>query len=162
MTILGISVGTNRTGVCVIKDGVLLDRNVHNFQVVWSDNKLRIIINRYKRYLRKRKVEAIVVKIPPIRKHTKAVSTLIGRIEALAIEHNCSFNLFTKKDISNLLNLHSTSSLFEYARLVYPELTSYYQKVADGDQRYYKKMFEAILAARIYYERTDKSCLFPS
>jgi hypothetical protein len=153
MTILGISVGTSRTGVCVLRDGVLVDRQIHNYQAVWSDNKLRIIINSYKRYVRKRQVQAIVVKVPPPKKHSKAVTQILKRLEALAKEHGCSFDLITKSDIQHALGLHSTTALNECARLFYPELVFVYEKGSANDHSYYKKLFEAVLAAHIYQER---------
>lgn len=153
MTILGISIGTTRTGVCVMRDGVLLDRQMHNYYTVWSETKLRIILNRYKHYILKRKVQAIIVKIPPPRKHTKAITLLLKRVEALAKEHHCSFDLITKKEIAHALNLHSSTALNEYARLLYPELIFCYEKGADNDHKYYKKVFEAVLSAHIFEKR---------
>jgi RNase H-fold protein (predicted Holliday junction resolvase) len=154
MTILGISMGTTRTGVCVLRDGVLIDRQVHNYHTVWSDNKLRIIINRYRQYIRKRHIQAIIVKIPPPRKHTKAITQILKRLEALAKEHGCSFDLITKREIKEVLGLHSTTALNECARLLYPELMFVYEKGEINDHSYYKKLFEAVLAAHIFQERT--------
>ncbi len=153
MTILGISIGTTRTGVCVMRDGVLIDRQTHNFPTVWSDNKLRIIINQYKRYIRKRQVKAIIVKVPPPRKQTKATKLILKRLEALAKEHSCHFDLITKNEMQHQLHLHSTKALTECARLLYPELNAIYQKGEMNDHRYYKKLFEAVLAAHIFWER---------
>jgi len=153
MTILGISIGTTRTGVCILRNGVLLDRQIHSYHDVWSDNKLRIIINRYKRYVRKWQVKAIIVKVPPPRKHTKATKLILKRIEALAKDHNCRFDLITQDEMRSQLHLHSTGALIECARLLYPELNVIYQKGEVNDHRYYKKLFEAVLAAHIFWER---------
>jgi len=153
MTILGISIGTTRTGISVLRDGILLDRQIHSYDEPWSDNKLRIIINRYKRYVRKRNVQAIIVKVPPTKKHTKAIKQIIKRLEILAKQQKCSFDLITKNEIQHQLHLHSTIALTECARLFYPELNGIYQKGELNEHRYYKKLFEAVLAAHIYWER---------
>lgn len=153
MTILGISIGSTRTGVCVLRDGILIDRQIHSYHTVWPDNKLRIIINRYKRYIRKWQVKAIIVKVPPPRKHTKATKLILKRIEALAKEHSCSFDLITKLEIKEVLGLHSTTALNECARLLYPGLNFVYEKGELNDHSYYKKLFEAVLAAHSYQER---------
>jgi len=153
MTILGISIGTTRTGVCILRNGVLLDRQIHSYHDVWSDNKLRIIINRYKRYVRKWHVQAIIVKVPPPRKHTKAIAQILKRLETLAKEHGCSFDLITKREIKETLGLHSSTALNECARLLYPGLNFVYEKGEANDHSYYKKLFEAVLAAHVFWER---------
>jgi RNase H-fold protein (predicted Holliday junction resolvase) len=153
MTILGISVGTTRTGVCVLKNGILLDRHIHNYQATWSDNKLRIVTERYKRYILKRNVTAIIVKIPPLKKHTKAITKIIKRVEALAKEYSCEFDLVTKTEIKHITAMRSTNELIEYARRLYPELIAMYEKGKANDHSYYQKLYEAILAAHIYQER---------
>ncbi len=153
MTIFGISVGTTRTGICVLIDGVLIDRNVHNFTDLWSEKKLHLILRCYKRYIVKRKVEAIIVKIPPLKRHTEPIKQLLQGIEALAKEHHCEFDLTTKKEIKNITTLRNTNSLIEYARLLYPELLPVFLKGVNDDHSYFKRMYEAILSANIYQER---------
>lgn len=153
MTIFGISIGTKRTGICVLIDGVLIDRNIHTFPDIWSEKKLHFILKCYKRYIIKRKVDAIIVKIPPPKKHTGPINQLMKGIEALAKEHNCEFDLTTKKEIKNITNLRNTNSLIEYTRLLYPELLPVFLKGVNDDHNYFKKMYEAILSANIYQER---------
>lgn len=120
MTILGISVGTSRTGVCILKDGLLLDREVRNYLSAWSEAKLRIIVNRYRQYIRKPGVTAIMVKIPPLRKHTKPIARLLKSIEKLARENDCLFDLITKKELKHRTGTRSTDELIDYARRLYP------------------------------------------
>lgn len=152
MTILGISIGTSRTGVCVLKDDELLDRQVHNFDAVWSDAKMRIIINRYRQYIRKHSVTAIMVKIPPLRKHTKAISRLLRQIEMLAQEYDCLFDMITKSELKHVTGMRSTLDLIEYTRRLYPQLSSLYEKGAPTEHMYYKKLFEAVLSAHLFKE----------
>ena len=135
-----------------MRDGVLHERHIHTYPLVWSETKLHIILNRYKRYIKNRYVEAIIVKIPPTQKHTDAISLLIKRLERLAKANHCSFKLITKKEMRQALNLHSTKALNECARMLYPELSVYYEKGIYSDHKYYKKIFEAVLAAHIYFE----------
>jgi len=153
MTILGISIGTTRTGVCVLKDGQLLDRHIHNYKTAWSDAKLRKIVNSYRRYILKRNVTAIIVKIPPLNKHTPAVGRILNRIEALAKEYSCEFDLVTKSEIKHSTSIRSTNELVKYARLLYPELAAMFEKGKANDHNYYKKIYEAVLAAHVFQER---------
>jgi RNase H-fold protein (predicted Holliday junction resolvase) len=150
MTILGISVGTSRTGVCILKDGVLLDREVHSYLRAWSDAKLRIIVNRYRQYVKKHGVTAIMVKIPPLRKHTKPITRLLKSIESLAREHDCLLDLITKKELKHRTGAHSTGELIDYARRLYPELSPLFEKGVPTEYMYYKKLFEAVLAAHVF------------
>jgi len=149
MTILGISVGTTRTAVCVLQDGVLLDREIHNYTAPWSEWKMRIIVNRYKRYVVKRKVSAIVVKIPPLESHSKAVKLLIQRIEKLAKDHGCEFDLITKRELKHRTGAISTDDLIRYALLLHPELATF-GKNTHTDHLYSKKLFEAVMSAHTY------------
>jgi RNase H-fold protein (predicted Holliday junction resolvase) len=149
MTILGISIGTIRTGICVLKDGTLLDRHIHNYDDVWSTDKLRIIMNRYRGYITKHNVTAIMVKIPPVDKHTKPITRMLKKIERLAKRHDCLFDLITKGELKSFTGTRSTSELIECTRRLYPELSPLFEK---GKQSYYKKLFEAVLSAHIFKE----------
>ena len=153
MTILGISIGTTRTGVAVLKDDVLLDRQIHRNERVWSDNKLRMILNLYKQYVVKRSVQAIVVKIPPPKKLTPPLKRLLRRIEALAKKHGCDFDLTTKNELKHVTGVRSTIELVKYTTLLYPELAPVFDKGVDNNHMYHRKLFEAVLSAYIYSGR---------
>jgi len=152
MTILGISIGTTRTGVCILNDDVLLDRHIHNYRSAWSDHKLRVIINRYKQYILKNNVSAIIIKIPPLKKHTKPITQILKRLEALAKEYYIDFDFITKSEIKHVINVRSTTELIKYTTLLYPELEAVYDNGTQKDS-YYKKLYEAVLCAHIFKER---------
>jgi len=150
MTVLGISVGTSRTAVCVLQDGKLLDRHIHNYPTTWSDTKLRIILNRYRQYLKQYSVSAIMVKIPPKSRRSNALLRLIRRIDALAKEYHCDFDLVTKDELKQAYTLSSTEALITFTKLLYPaELSALYEK---GNHEYNKKLYEAVLSAHTYQE----------
>ncbi|OCX52032.1 hypothetical protein BEL04_11020 [Mucilaginibacter sp. PPCGB 2223] len=92
--------------------------------------RARRIINRYKRYVRKRNVQAIIVKVSPVRRHTRAIKLILKRIEALAKKHNCMFDLITKREMRHKLHLHvhSADMLAECARVFYPDLGALYHR----------------------------------
>ena len=153
MTILGISIGTTRTGVCVIKDDVLLDRHIHSYLQPWSNTKLRIITNRYKQHIVEHNVSAIIVKIPPLKKHTKPITLIIKRLEKLAKKYNCEFDLITKREMKDRTGIHSTDELIRYAELCHPELEAMFEKSVATDHLYFKKLYEAIVVAHIFQKR---------
>lgn len=153
MTILGISVGTTNTGVCILRDDTLLDRQMHSYHTPWSDNKMRIIINRYRQYIIKHKVMAIIVKEPLLKRQNKPIALLLKRIKELANEHGCTFSSITKREIKTALEIHKSKDIAEHARLFYPGLSRLYEKGSRNDHGYYMKLYEAVLSAHIYKER---------
>jgi RNase H-fold protein (predicted Holliday junction resolvase) len=153
MTILGISISTSRIGVCILKDEELLDRQVHNYPTLWSDNKLHTIINRLRHYLQKYPVDAIVVKVPPSNRHTKPLLRLIKKVERLSAEHKCELDYMTKVEIKGCYNLHSTEEIIDFTRRLYPELQALYRKGEKKNHSFYKKLYEAVISAHIYNDR---------
>jgi len=153
MTILGISVGTTRTGVCVLKDGVLQDRRVHDYKTMWSDGKLHAILKDYRHYILKHNVTAIILKIPPLNNHTPAVRRLLRRLEALAREYSIMFDLITKTELKSFTGARSTDELIDYTRRLYPELNVLYDKGISNHHNYNKKLFEAVLSAHVFQEK---------
>jgi RNase H-fold protein (predicted Holliday junction resolvase) len=153
MTILGISIGTSRTGVCLLKDGVLLDRHIHHYHAVWSDAKLRLIMNRYRQYVKKYNVTAIMIKIPSLHKHTNAITSILKQVERLAKEHGCLFDLITKSELKHVTGMRSTNELIDYTKRLYPELSSLFEKGSENEHLHYRKLFEAVLSAHIFKER---------
>jgi len=153
MTILGISVGTTRTGMCILKDGVLVDRRIHDYRRTWSDSKLRVIIRDYRHYILKYNVGAIIVKISPLKKHTPALRQVLKRLEGLAAEYNILFDLITKTERKSITGTRSTSELIDYTRRLYPELNILFDKGASNEHSYNKKLFEAVLSAHVFQEK---------
>jgi RNase H-fold protein (predicted Holliday junction resolvase) len=153
MIILGINIGTIRTGVCILDDGAIQEKYVHNYETVWSDYKLRSIIRRYKHYVQKYRVNAIVVKIPPLKKHSKAVMQIIKKIEMLAKDYDCLFDLITKKEMKYITGCRSTAQLIKYTVRLYPELLPFFVRGEDSNHSYYRKLYEAVLAAHVFQER---------
>ena len=153
MTVLGISVGTSRTGVCVLQEGKLIDLHIHDYPNPWSDNKLRIILNKYRQYLKRYPITHVIIKVPPPSGHSKPLRRLLRRIEALAGEYYCEFDLITKTEIKGTLLLRSTEEIIIYAKGLFHELTGLYDKGRRSNHSYQRKLYEAVLAAHIYEER---------
>jgi RNase H-fold protein (predicted Holliday junction resolvase) len=151
MTILGISLGTTVTGIAILKDEALIEWNNHVYPQAWSDNKMRIILKQYKRYIARHNVNAVVVKIPPTKKQT--TSMLLKAIEKLAKKHGCAFDITSKREIKGFFTLKNTDALIEYAQIKYPKLRNTYLKSIATNHRYHKKLYEAVLSADVYQER---------
>ncbi len=150
MTILGISIGTTQTGVCVLKDGELIDWQIHEFKHVWTENKLRIIIQQYKRYIVRHNVNAVMVKIPQLNKESKGLRSIRNKLVALSKKHNFKIDFILKSEIKERLILNNTNEIIELAKRLYPALEHVYKKGVHNSHSYYKKLYEAILGAYLY------------
>ena len=156
MICLGISIGTTRTGVCVIKDGTLRERRVHTYPHTFTDNKARIITNKYRHYIDKYRVTDIAVKIPAQAKQTKAVKLLLHRIKKLAEECGCEFDLTNMFEMKSLTDTYTSEETIRYITEKYPELKLIYDKDRERDFKHSKKIFEAVLVAYLHRERSLK------
>ncbi len=153
MICLGISIGSTRTGVCVTKNGVLVERRMHKYPHTFTDNKARIITKKYRHYIDKYQVTDIVVKIPSRTHQTKAVKLLLHRITTVAEEYRCHFDLTNTFEMKSVTNTHSAEELIHYIIDKYPELSVVYDKDTQIGNNRYKKVFEAVLAAWLHRER---------
>jgi hypothetical protein len=152
MTILGISIGTTQTGVCVLKEGVLLDWQVHAYKQAWSDHKLHLIIQQYKRYIVKHNVNAIMVKIPQLNKRSKEINSIRNKLLVLARKHDCKIDFILKSEIKGRLILQNTDEMIDIAVNYFPVLKHVYEKGVHNKHFYYKKLYEAVLGAYLYRE----------
>ncbi|QKJ32450.1 hypothetical protein HQ865_22690 [Mucilaginibacter mali] len=156
MTVLGISVGTKESGVCVLRDGKLLRREVHFYKRAWSDYKMQIIINTYRRYLKRFDIDAVVVKAPPARSLSAALRRLLDRTEQMARKRGCAFYVITKTELKGRTGTHSTAELIACACRLYPQLSEQRGKGSLHGNLYDKKMYEAVLAAHVVQQWPNK------
>lgn len=150
MTILGISIGTTQTGVCVLKESELINWQINEFKHEWSDHKLYRIIQQYKRYIVRYNVNAIMVKIPPTSSVSKPLAQIQKRLVVLAKKHNCTIDFILKSEIKNRLILENTEEMIELAVQKYPVLHPVYEKGKHNKHTYYIKLYEAVLSAYLY------------
>jgi RNase H-fold protein (predicted Holliday junction resolvase) len=160
MTILAISIGTLRTGVCVLEGHEILDRQMHSYPNEWSATKLQIIIQRYREYIVEYNVNAIIVKIPPLASYNQSIRQIIRQIIKLAKKYHCEYDFITKSEMKHITQLKHTSSLIEYVLILHPELSPLYMKGINTGHRDYKKLYEAVLSAHIYQERLKNRIVY--
>jgi hypothetical protein len=153
MTIFGISIGTSRTGICILQDGKLVYAHVHDYPTPWTDTKLRIILNQYRQYFHLYQITDVMIKIPHPSRRTKHIHQLIRRIEAMIKEYYCSHDLTTKTEIKEVFALRSSEEIPDFATRLYPKLSGLYDKGKTSNHRFYRKLYEAVLAAYMYQER---------
>lgn len=153
MIIFGISIGTSRTGVCIVQDGKLIYAHVHDFRGPWSDNKQRIILNTYRKYFRQYAITDVMIKIPYGPECSKQVQRLRHRVEKMAAEYYCPFDFTTKSEIKGTFVLKSTEEIVKFATRMYPQLSALYEKGIATKHSFYIKLYEAVLAAAVYEQK---------
>jgi hypothetical protein len=116
----------------------------------WSEEKLTKIINQYRYYIEKYDPKAIMVKVPPPRKHNGAVKSVMDKIAALAEEYRCDLDFITKNELKEKTGMRTSAELVDWTRRLYPDLTALYEKGALSDHSYHKKLYEAVLSAHVY------------
>lgn len=149
MTVLGISVGTRTTGICVLEDGKLIDANLHEYHEPWSDTKLHIIIKQYQRYIRKYNVIAVMIMVPPAENHSQEIKRIMKAVDKLAQRYHCEFDLTTNLELKSTYDLSVNEDVPRKVKALFPEL-------ATSESKHFKRFYEAILTAYFYQERLKK------
>ncbi|MGZ3814079.1 MAG: hypothetical protein ACXVJG_19210 [Mucilaginibacter sp.] len=151
MVILGISIGTRSSGIAILDNGELTAWNTLSFRNVWSERKADKIVAKYDAYLKKHKVTAVVLKIPPFTHHTEAILSLIKRIQEMVVYHGCMVEYTTKAEIKQALpEARNTKDLINHAATLYPILAVEQTQELANKNSYHDKMFEAVIVAHLY------------
>lgn len=154
-TVLGISPATRRLGLALIRSGRLADWEMQSFPGKWSQEKLDAIVRFLSRYIVTNDVTAIAVKIPDELPVSANYIQLVGTLNALFEKKNIKTMYYT---LSELKRHHCPKEKINKAALSacvaarYPELIPEYQKESLNRNSYYAQVFEAVAAARMYFE----------
>ncbi len=148
--ILGVSLGTRKTGVAILQGNELTAWETHLFAGWWSEAKLHAILVRYEKYIVQRNITDIAIKIPPVIPLASPLQQVLGKLQGLANQYGCNTILVTREDIKKQTRLNNMNSLIEYAVLHFPMLRPEYLKEKQSKTNYHLKMFEAVLAVRHY------------
>lgn len=149
INVLGISIGTRKTGVAVLKGNELVEWETHLFAGWWSEAKERAILARYEKYIVRNQITAIAIKIPPVILSNSPLEVVLQKVQALAAQYGCKTMLITKEELKRRTQLRNMDSLLEYAVLQYPILRPNYIKEKESITHYHQKMFEAVVAAQL-------------
>ena len=90
MVILGISLGTTTVGIAVISERELVMHNTHSFRDVWSENKAEAILAKLLEYIRRYRVQVVIVKLPPESHQPATVTHLFHRLAEICAYHGCT------------------------------------------------------------------------
>ncbi|WP_367914588.1 hypothetical protein [Leadbetterella sp. DM7] len=151
MTILGISVGTTLTGVCIMQRGKLIDWQAHKYQTKWSDEKLQAIVNQYREYFKNNRINAVMVKVPPLRYHNEEITLILQKLEEIVRKYGITkYDLITQVEIKNKFLIRNTDELIECTVKKFPVLQQTFRKGEHNNHKYYRKIYEAVMSAYIF------------
>ncbi|MBS1503652.1 MAG: hypothetical protein JST32_16400 [Bacteroidetes bacterium] len=148
MVIFGISIGTRTSGIAVLSKKGLLEWQTLSFKNSWSEEKADFIVRSYERYIKRNKVTVISIKIPPASHVNAAMLMLMEKLVQMLTYHGCMVEYKTKQQLKELIpEIHNTKQLINYATALYPVLAKNADKESANRNKYYHKMFEAVVVA---------------
>ena len=154
MVVLGISIGTRITGIATINNTELIAWQSHSFPSQWSKAKMSQIISRYEKYIKMYKATMVVIKIPRLSHHNKAIQSLLERLNSIVSAHGCILDYTTLNEIkARLPFIRNASNIQDYSLKEYPVLLPEYSRERENKKPYHHKMFEAVLIAHLWKDR---------
>jgi len=150
--VLGVSIGTQKIGLAVIKENRLLVKKVSTFNSKWNNKKLSNIIRAIDRTRWRNGVTAVSIKVPPSSHYTAGLKALIREIKRYYTDKNIPFHVCTIKELkSHGINeqRRNKRQLVHDMAEQYPDLRPKAEKELNSRIAYYTKMFEAIAAAEL-------------
>jgi hypothetical protein len=153
-TILGISLGSKRSGIAVISYGTLIHWHIHSFFGTWSEKKRDCILDRYESYIKKYQAKRVFIKVPPETHHSPALIDLLKLLLKRCQYHGCMVAYKTKADIkADIPEVENAHALMQYVANRFPVLSAELEQELQHRQPYHIKMFEAVLVAHIMHQR---------
>ncbi len=151
--VLGISIGTRKIGIAVMKSNRLLEWKVCSFKGPWSKEKLRQIIETIKKEAQPFPITALALKIPSIVHHTESLQALILAIHQYCTAEMLSLQVYSLPELKAELTTDgrkTKKALVKHVAEKYPELHNICKKEHQNRNKHYTKMFEAIAAAELF------------
>lgn len=153
MATLGISTNTRLLGLAIINQGRLVEYKVHLHKSSWSPSKANMIVTSLEPCVRQYSIKKIVLSIPYEHHQTPAFKTLISHIYeycqnkniTLVTEPPEALYSFCEKGQKKTKKAMMTSMV-----QLFPELRHCHQKELRNKNKYYIKLFEAVVMAAIH------------
>lgn len=159
IAVLGISVGTRKLGISIMKDGELLDWKVTVFKGQWSQAKLASIVRYIDRCATKYQAQVIVLKVPSLVESSPGLQTLITEIKTYFTQKQNTVLQYRISDLKRFCfpNERSNKKAFvDYIEEKFPEVHCAIKKEKRNRNPYYTPMFEAIIASQVYYSKNSE------
>lgn len=147
---LGLSVGTQLTGLALMKDRSLELWRVKNFESSWSKGKLQYIVQTIERYLEDYSVTSVMLKVPEPCRSSPALGMLTEAIIRLCERKGALVDTCTSADLKKYCGARNRKEMMHWVVLKYPELTHVFGKAKRVKKVYYVRIFEAVLATMLW------------
>ena len=144
---LGLSLGTQLTGLAILKDRELVVWQVKNFEGRWTHNKLQKILKTIEQYLSDYCITRVMIKLPEPCRRSDALELLSEAIIARLKTLNIPVDVLSISDLKNRCMAQNRSELMHHVVGLYPELSFALQKATKVKKVYHFKVFEAVLTA---------------
>jgi hypothetical protein len=146
MTVLGISLGSRVTGIALIKNNELLISR----SLTLRNKNTTIHTTTLDNYIRQYRVVVVVIKMPPVIHITERLKELLRQCIEVFKCRGCMVEYKETKAIkAHLPDVRNKWDVMEFASTTYPDLAPLQTKELAGTQKYYLKMFEAVVVAHI-------------
>ena len=151
-TILGISPGTRSIGLGVYRDRTLVEWRVKTFKGSWTQAKLKNILYELKNYITEQEITMIAIKKPDALRSSTGLQQIVSEITILAKRNNIKVIQYSLQELKLYFSKEkkfTKAQMIQQVALAHAELHHEYNKEQRNRNRYYVKMFEAIIAAQI-------------
>jgi len=158
--VLGLSLGTQKIGVAVLKNKLPIVHKVAAFNSRWSERKLQSIIRSIARVRINNHVTAVSVKIPRQSHHTVALQTLITALKEKYKAADIPFHICTIRELKSHGITEGRNNKKQLVRAMASKYPDLYPKAAKEQRSriaYHTKMFEAVAAAELFLEQLTKN-----
>jgi RNase H-fold protein (predicted Holliday junction resolvase) len=143
MVVLGISIGTRQSGVAIIDNTELVI-----WQILTINTDTQTHEQVLSRYVAQFSVSVVIIKLPPETHITKRMKELLHSLVSLFQQFGCAIHQKTDKSIKQTLPLiKNKQDIIDLTTNYYPDLTPEKVKESSNKNKYYIKLFEAVLIA---------------
>lgn len=159
IAVLGISIGTRKVGLSIIKDGELLDWRIAMFKGTWSQAKFEKILKYIDRFAIRYQAYSIALKVPSLLDSSPGLQDLIKAIVKRFREKGIKTDIYRINDLKNHCLAGAKGNkkaIVEFIVQKFPEVYGASKKESGNRNPYYIPMFEAILASLIFLKKTEK------
>ena len=151
-TIVGIDPGTRFIGIAVVRNGVLIHRQLRSFQGVWSLQKLKEIIHWLDATMKYHGVTHVAIKIPDVFPTSLPFNQLIGTLNVFCGKKGIKPEYHSLSEITARHCKGERKSRAEVMAVMvrrYPELMPEYTREQRNENAHYYKLFIALAAAHM-------------
>ncbi len=149
-TVLGLSLGTRRIGVAVIRNGDLREWQVKEFKGVWNKRKVEAVVFYIYKLCGFYRTRIIAIRIPKESTNRTGIRRVMFELQEYAEKQGFRLLFYSLTDVRKHYSCKVTAQgkhLAEMLTALKPELSHDLKRDARNLNSYYNSMFEAVAVA---------------